>query len=319
MRLVKFKLLSIVLLIGFFVCFFSFKSYAKDKNVLMFLWQGETGSEKGFRDSLAEEFSDKEIKYTVLDAYRDNNRLKDLIEQTDETKYDLIYTYGSTVTSRVIKEFQKTPIIFNKVLDPITYKIVDSWDEKQPNLTGVSILIPVSIQIEKIHEVFGTADIGFIFNPLDKNSVEIKEEMEAILEKKGVELISFEFDKNFNSLSGYVDRVKDRVSCIYLPSEREVVGYIQRIFSTINRRQIPTCVTSTSTLKLGGALCITVDYYEVGKSAGKLAAKILKGANPSDLPVIRPSGSEIKLYANSNTLKRFKIELPKDLKINYIK
>ena len=106
---------------------------------------------------------------------------------------------------------------------------------------------------------------------------------------------------------------------IYLPSEREVVGYIQRIFSTINRQKIPTCVTSTSTLKLGGTLCITVDYYKVGKSAGKLAAKILKGANPSDLPVLRPSGSEIKLYANSNTLKRFKIELPKDLKINYIK
>jgi ABC-type uncharacterized transport system substrate-binding protein len=70
---------------------------------------------------------------------------------------------------------------------------------------------------------------------------------------------------------------------------------------------------------LGAVLCISADYYEIGKSAGKMAAKILKGSSPSDLPVLRPSESEIKLYANSKTLKRFKIELPKDLNINYVK
>jgi putative ABC transport system substrate-binding protein len=116
-----------------------------------------------------------------------------------------------------------------------------------------------------------------------------------------------------------VDRIKDRVTCIYLPSEREVVGYIQRIFSTVNRRKIPTCVTSTSTLKRGGVLCISADYYEVGKLAGKLAAQVLKGANPSDLPILRPSESEVKLYANTTSLKRLKLQLPKELNINYIK
>jgi ABC-type uncharacterized transport system substrate-binding protein len=57
----------------------------------------------------------------------------------------------------------------------------------------------------------------------------------------------------------------------------------------------------------------------VGKLAGKQAARILKGAKPVDLPVLRPTESEIRLYANTSIVKRFKTELPKDLDINYIK
>jgi putative ABC transport system substrate-binding protein len=319
MGFVKFRLLTVLLLMAFLICALPLSSYAEGKNVLMFLWQGETGAEKGFKEALGEEFHDQNINYTMLDCYKDINRLRELIQETDESKYDLIYTYGSTITSKVIKEYQKTPIVFNKVLDPITYKIIDNWDQKQPNLTGASISIPTDIQIKKIQEVLGVGNMGLIFNPLDKNSVELKDEMESILESKGLELVACEFTQNFNSLKGYMDRVKDRVVCIYLPTERQVVGFIQRIFSETNRRKIPTCVTSTSTLRRGGLLCISADYSEVGKLAGKQAARILKGAKPEDLPVLRPTESEIRLYANTSVVKRFKTELPKDLDINYIK
>ena len=319
MRSATFKTLAIIFGMALMVCFFPIESYAKEKSVLMFLWQGETGAEQGFKDALKEEFPDQNIKYTVLDAYRDMNRLKDQIDGTDEKKYDLIYTYGSTISAKVAKTFQKTPIVFNKVMDPVGYRIVESWDQKQPNLTGASIAIPIEIQIQKIQEALGIGNMGYIYNPLDPKSVDLKKEMETILEKKGVELISFEFEKNFKSLKAYVDRIRDLVTCIYLPSEREVVGYIQRIFSDINRRKIPTVVTSTSTLKRGGLLCITADYYGVGELAGKLAAQILKGANPADLPIAKPSESEVKVYANSAILKKFKMTLPKELNINYIK
>ena len=319
MRSVKFKTLAIIFGMALMVCFFPFESHAEEKSVLMFLWQGETGAEQGFKDALKEEFPDQNIKYTVLDAYRDMNRLKDQIDGTDEKKYDLIYTYGSTISAKVAKTFQKTPIVFNKVMDPVGYRIVESWDQKQPNLTGASIAIPIEIQIQKIQEALGIGNMVYIYNPLDPQSVDLKVEMETILEKKGVELISFEFEKNFKALKAYVDRIRDLVTCIYLPSEREVVGYIQRIFSDINRRKIPTVVTSTSTLKRGGLLCITADYYGVGKLAGNLAAQILKGANPADLPIAKPSESEVKVYANSAILKKFKMTLPKELNINYIK
>jgi len=318
MRLQHFRRMAAGVVMALLVCLFPAHSQAKKLNILMFLWQGETGTEKGFKEALSLEFTDQNINYTVLDVYKDVNRLKDLIDQTDQSQYQLIYTYSSTITSRVAKAYTKTPIVFNKVLDPIGYRIIESWNSKQPNLTGVSISIPVSLQIELMHKVFGAGNIGLIFTPTDKGSMELKDEMTAILEKKGMELIPFEFTKNFTTLSAYVDRIVGRVSCIYLPTEQDVVGYIDRIYSTVNRRQIPTCVTSTSVLERGGTLCISVDYVEVGKMAGKLAAKVLKGTSPADLPVVRPTEAETRLYANATALKRMKMELPKELKIQYL-
>ncbi|MGA1844882.1 MAG: ABC transporter substrate-binding protein [bacterium] len=318
MRLHHFRHMATGVVMALLVCLFPASARAKRLNILMFMWQGETGTEKGFKEALSQEFTDQNINYVVVDAYKDVNRLKDLIDQTDQTQYQLIYTYGSTITSRVAKAYTKTPIVFNKVLDPIGYRIIESWDSKQKNLTGVSIAIPTSLQIELMHKVFGAGNIGLIYSPTDKGSMELKEEMEAILEKKGMELIPFEFTKNFTSLSAYVDRIAGRVSCIYLPTDRDVVGYIERIFSTVNRRQVPTCMTSTSVLERGGTLCLSVDYVEVGKMAGKLAAKILKGIPPADLPVMRPTEAETRLYANSYVLKKLKMELPKELNIQYL-
>lgn len=319
MRSMKYRLGAILLFAAFLVTFLPVTSYAEGPKVLMFLWQGETNAEKGFREALAEEFADQNIDYTVLDAYKDINRLKDLIDETDQTQYQLIYTYGSRVTSKVAKSYEITPILFNIVFDPIGYKIIESWDKKQSNLTGVSNSIPVELLVKKMQEVFGKGDMGMIFNPLDKNSVSLKDEMETCLAQSGSELLCFEFKENFSSLSAYLDSIKNRARCIYLPSEYLVVRYIQRILSDVNRRKIPSCVTSKAYLNRGGLLCISADYYEVGKIAGKLAAQILRGAEPADLSVQRPSEPDITLYVKSSLLKRFKIDLPEDVIVNFVK
>lgn len=318
MRSVKLRIGAILLLAAFSLCSLPIASFADGIKILMFLWQGETSAEEAFKKTLAEEFPDKAIDYTMLDTYKSMDRLKELIDSTDQTHYQLIYTYGSAITSKVVKSFKITPIVFDIVFDPIDYKITESWEKKQPNLTGASNSIPVNLKVQKMHEVFGKGDIGFIYNPLDKKSVYMKEEIEACLNELGAELLPFEFRENFDSLNAYLDSIKNRAKCIYLPTEYIVVGYIERILSDINRVKIPTCVTSKAYLKRGALLCITAGYDEMGKIAGKLAAQILKNVKPDDLPVRRPSESDITLYANSYLLKRLKIEFNKDLDIKYV-
>ncbi|MBN2374701.1 ABC transporter substrate-binding protein [bacterium] len=316
----KYRLGAVLFLTAFFItAFLPVLSYGEGPNVLMFLWQGETGAEKGFRDALAEEFHDQNINYTVLDVYRDNNRLRDLIEQTNQAQYQLIYTYGSTVSSRVAKSYESTPVLFNIVFDPIGYKLIESWDRKQPNLTGVSNSIPVELLVKKMQDAFGKGDLGMIYNPLDKNSVSLKEELESCVAQSGAELASFEFRENFSALATYLDSIKDRVKCIYLPTEYLITGYLQRILGDINKRKIPSCVTSKSYLDLGALMCISADYYDVGKIAGRLAAKILKGTDPAELPVQRPSESDITLYVKSTLLKRFNIQIPENIAVNFVK
>lgn len=313
----KSKIIGIWIL--FLVCLFPVVSFGQGYNVMMLLWREETQAESGFKDVLAEEFSDQNINYTVYNVHEDLDRLEELIAENDEEKFDLIYTYGSRITSMVAESYTKTPIVFDVVFDPIGYKIIESWDKKQPNLTGASNSIPLDLQIRKIQQVFGKGDMGLIYNPSDQKSFKLKEEIERYLSDEGFRLIPFKFSKNSRNLRSYLKRINNQVKSIYLPSEWVMSKNIKRTLSQVNQRKIPTCVTSKTYLKQGALLCITVDHYDVGRMAGALASKILKGAKPVDLPVRRPSDSDVKLYINSRTLKRLRLQLPKELELNFVK
>lgn len=313
------KLKISIILIFSLICLLHHATYAEDIKILMFLWNDESKAEEGFKDVLAKALPDKNIKYSELNIFKDLNRLEALLTGTDETQFDLIYTYGSKITSNVAENYTKIPIVFNIVFDPITYKIIESWDQKKPNLTGASNSIPIELQIKKIQKVFGKGNIGFIYNQSNKKSERVIDHMQSVLAQEGFDLIPFKFNKNFRNLRNYLNRIKDTVTCIYLPSERLISSYHKRILSQINRNRIPTCVTNKTYLKNSALLCLSVDYYNVGKIAGELAVKILNGIKPLDLPVQRPSESDIQLYLNSRTLKKLKIKLPSELNALYIK
>jgi len=315
----KSKLEIIGICIVCLIFLFPVVSHGEGPDILMFLWDGETNAETGFRDVLAEDFPDQDIDFTVLNVFKDLDRLEALVAETDEKGFDLIYTYGSRITSEVKESYTQTPIVFNIVYDPIRYKIIESWDIKQSNLTGASNSIPLDIQIKKMQEVFGKGNIGFIYAPSDLKALALKEEMKGLLERDGLDLLGFEYNKNFRFLRSYLDRVKNQVRCIYMPSGWVISKDVKRIISQINRQKIPTCVTSKTYLKERALLCISVEYDDIGRMAGELAVQILKGAKPADLVVRRPSESDVKLYVNSGTLKRLKIQLSRDLDLTYIK
>lgn len=319
----KFLRPILIIFILFIVCLSIFTTsfcVAKEAKIVMFLWNGETDAEKGFKEAIKEELPEWKINYTLLDTFKSSDRLRDLVATLDESDYNLIYTYGSTITSRVAKNFKNTPIVFNIVFDPITYKIIESWDNKQSNLTGASNSIPFPIMIRKIHEVFGEGDIGLIFNPLDKKSVKLSEEMSASMEKSGFVLLPFEFREDFNTFSAYLNSIKGRVKCIYIPTEHLVIGYLEKIMAYINKDEvrIPTCVTGKTYLSMGALLSINADYLDVGKTAGKIAAQVLQGTSPADIPIKRPVESNLTLYMNSLVLKRLNIKLPEGLKVEYV-
>ncbi|MGA1843874.1 MAG: ABC transporter substrate-binding protein [bacterium] len=306
-------------LTALFICLFPLTGHGSGARIAMFLWSGETKAEEGFRDVLAEEFPEQAPTYTLFDVTKDMDCLERHLEDFDEIQYDLIYTFGSKVTSEIAGRYTKPPIVFDIVFDPVGYGIIESWDMKQPNLTGASNAVPADIQIEKMREVFGEGAIGFIYNPADEKSVQLKEAMERYLEQAGSILLPFEFRNNFRPLRSYLERVSNQAVCIYLPSEWSISKYVSRIISEGTRRKIPTCVTSISYLRKKALLCISAEYYNVGRMAGALAARILKGDDPADLPVRRPSATDVKLYINSSTAKRLRMQFPPELDVTYIK
>ena len=76
------------------------------------------------------------------------------------------------------------------------------------------------------------------------------------------------------------------------------------------------CVTGEeSIMTKGGHVTLSIDYYELGKKAGKMAAAILKGeASPSTTPVQTMSITECKYLMCSDNLASAGITIPDEVK-----
>jgi putative ABC transport system substrate-binding protein len=93
--------------------------------------------------------------------------------------------------------------------------------------------------------------------------------------------------------------------CLYRSSER------QRFASTHARARLPTMHGYKESVEAGGLMSYGANLTDLFRRAGDYVDKILRGANPADLPVEQPT--KFDLIVNLKTAKALALEVPATL------
>jgi putative ABC transport system substrate-binding protein len=101
------------------------------------------------------------------------------------------------------------------------------------------------------------------------------------------------------------------VDAFYSSIDNTVLSAIASVAKVGTQYKKPMIAGESDSVQKGAIATLGTNYYEVGVESGKLAIKVLKGANPGDLPVI--SDTKTDLYLNMKTLELLKIKIPADL------
>ena len=80
------------------------------------------------------------------------------------------------------------------------------------------------------------------------------------------------------------------------------------IVQTAARQKIPAIYSARMFIDDGGLMSFGLDLVPAWRDAGDYAGKLLKGAKPDDLPVLRPT--KIELTINRAAVKAANIALP---------
>jgi putative ABC transport system substrate-binding protein len=253
---------------------------------------------------------------TVAIEYRwANNQLDQLpklIADLLSRKVAAIFVTGdSMVAVPILKAAtQTTPIVFTTASDPVARGLVASFNRPGSNITGVtsigSELGPK--QLELLHEVVPDASkIGLLVNP--KNPLGaggVAGITVAAGARLGLEITSVE--------AGTVDEI-DRAFTSFARQGVRALVVGQDAFFLARRAQVAALALShrmatVSPSRQAAEAGVLISYGSVedtSRQAGVYVGRILKGANPGDLPIVQPT--KFELVVNLTTAKALGLTL----------
>ena len=277
----------------------------------MILWRGETQAEIGFKDGLKE--LNYSAEYVVKDAGQDIKKLGVLLGELkpEFDELDYIYTFGTTVSrrTRVIVN-DRIPQIFNVVTDPVGAGIVRNTKSPGANISGVSDAIPIFLQIKTALKVFKFNKLGIFFNPREKNTMIIRQELYNVAKDLDFEVIDLRIPPLKKKLQENLQKLVDGsilVDAVYLPSDSFLVSNAKLIGSQLRTAKIKSIGEIMSFIENGVLMGVVIDYYELGRAVAKIVDRNQKGEKLQDIPIEKIKKTSLVINKTTSDILNIKI------------
>lgn len=270
---------------------------------------------EGFLAGLAEEGITEGTNLTVLfdNAQADTGTAGTISDNFVSKKADLICAIATPSAMSAYNSALNTdiPVIYTAVSDPVGAGLAKEDGSPVGNITGTSDALAVDEQLKMIRKILPDAKkIGILYTTSEANSVSTVAQYKEIAGNYGFEIV----DSGINTLADVDLAAADlvtKVDCITNLTDNTVVSALQTLISKATDAGIPVFGSEVEQVKAGCVASMGLEYYELGRQTGHMAAKVLKGeAKASELnyEVI----TEPSLYVNTAAAERAGVTLEED-------
>jgi putative tryptophan/tyrosine transport system substrate-binding protein len=253
-----------------------------------------------------------EYRYAEGDPARMQAFAKELVE----LKPDCIVGHSTPVVTALMHATRTIPIVFVSVSDPIGSGFVNSMARPGGNITGFTILQAsiagkyVSILKDLVPQL---ARVALMYNPNsvpDSGTFFSGAFMEAAAKYKVRPIIAevhhpAEIENTITKLGG------ETGSSVVLVPDNFTTVHRELIISLAERFRIPAVYPYRYFAEAGGLLSYGADAVDLFRRASEYVSRILRGADPADLPVQAPT--KFELVINLGTAKALGLVIPRVL------
>ena len=264
------------------------------------------------REALAEAgFIDGQtVAYEYRWANAHYDRLPGLAAELVGRKVDVIVTEGGDPAAWAAKKATSTiPIVFHTSGDPVAAGLVASFARPGGNLTGVSFHDLDGKRIALIVELLPHAKtVAFLLNPKYANPEDVMRDARQPTSAKDLKLYPIAAANEDELDTAIATLGRSRPDALVVRGDPLLSRHLDELPARLTGLGIPVFFPSRSWVERGGLLGYGSDFQAVYRRKGVLAAKILKGAKPADLPVEQPKKFELAI--NLKTAKALGLTVP---------
>lgn len=259
---------------------------------------------KGFKEG-------ENIEIDYQNAQGEQTNLNTICQKFVADKCSLIVAIATPSAQAAANMTSDIPVLFSACTDPVGSGLVTSLEKPGKNVTGTSD----AVSAEKIMELAKriTPDIkkiGALYNSSETNSISVINNLKEYAAKNGMEVIEGTVT-NSSEVQQVTQSLATQVDALFSPIDNTIAQAMPVVAQVTESTKTPMYVGADSMVNDGGLATYGINYISLGQETGNMAAEILNGKNPGDMPV--RTISDVEIYVNAATAEAIGVTIPEDV------
>jgi putative ABC transport system substrate-binding protein len=245
------------------------------------------------------------------------DRLPVLAADLIERKVRIIVAAAVNAAHAVKAETTTIPTVFFISGDPVAEGLVANLNRPGGNLTGVTTFSGElsAKRLELLRELVpGVAEVGVLINPGNSNAAFRIKDVRDAAQAVGQQIHFFEASSEVGLDAAFAAVVRRRTVGLLIVDDPLLSSHTARLVALAAHHAVPTIHYRREFAAAGGLVSYATDYAGQWREVGIYAARIIRGENPGDLPVMRPT--KFALVINLKTARALGLTVPLSLLVS---
>jgi putative tryptophan/tyrosine transport system substrate-binding protein len=238
-----------------------------------------------------------------------------LIRELVGDNIEVLVTSGAQNHVAAKRITTKVPIVMVNAIDPVGQGLVASLARPGGNITGLVQVPSAELAAKRIQLLKDISPqisrVAVLMNPDFATDYPQLTALEHAAESLNVKLFAVSARRETELTDALAKSLSEHADALFATNNGLNLTYRKIIIEFAAEHRLPLMHSFTEATRDGALISYATDRPALFRHAAGLAAKILKGANPADMPIEQPTGFQLTI--NLRTAKALGLVIPRDL------
>ncbi len=242
---------------------------------------------EGFIQAVKDELGEENVEFDLQVAAGDTASCSPIVNTFVSNGVDLIMANATPALQAAVAATADIPILGTSVTEYGVALEIDGFSGTVGgNVSGTSDLAPLDKQADMIVEWFPEAKtVGLLYCSAEANSQYQVDKVQEYLEAKGLKCTQYPF-ADTNEMQSVTQKAASESDVIYVPTDNQIASAAATVDGVCQSLGVPVIAGEQGICAGCGVATLSISYYDLGYTTGKMAAQILTGeADITTMPI----------------------------------
>jgi len=254
------------------------------------------------------------LEYRFADHRLD--RLESLASELVQRHVAVILAGGNAAAVAAKKTTSTIPIVFAIGEDPVQLDLVKTLNRPGGNVTGISFLGGTQLASKRLQYfrdlVPGAKTIAYLLNPNGGPTAQLQlREAQKAARALGLQLMVLKASGDSEIDAAFQILLEKSVAAVFVSGDAFYLSRRDRLVGLAAKHGIPASYHFREFATAGGLMSYGANIADSFRQAGTYVARILKGENPAELPVLEPAS--FNFVINLKTARALGLSIPNEV------